>query len=151
MKWDRPLTGGFVITNSQKERISHMRLEGESYAGIADALGLSRNTVKSFCLRNLHPEPLEVQAVSAKSSICTQCGKGFVLCPGHRQRRFCSDHCRMVWWNAHRDLLNSKGLLERTCACCGKPLMGYERQRRKYCSHACYIAHRYEKERACHE
>jgi len=151
MKWDRPLTGGFVITNSQKERISHMRLEGESYAGIADALGLSRNTVKSFCLRNLHPEPLEVQAVSAKSSNCTQCGKGFVFCPGHRKRRFCSDQCRMTWWNDHRDLLKSKAVVVHSCVCCGKHFMGYERQRRKYCSHACYIAHRYEKERACHE
>ena len=143
MKWDRPLTGGFVITNSQKERISHMRLEGESYAGIADALGLSRNTVKSFCLRNLRPEPLEVQAAPALTGTCAQCSTGFVLCPGHRQRRFCSDRCRMTWWNAHRDLLNSKGMVEQTCACCGKHFMGYERQRRKFCSHACYIAYRF--------
>ena len=151
MKWDRPLTGGFVITNSQKERISHMRLEGESYAGIADALGLSRNTVKSFCLRNLHPEPLEVQAVSAKSSICTQCGKGFVFCPGHRQRRFCSDQCRMVWWNSHRDLLKSNTKVEYTCVSCGKHFMGYARQQRKYCSHRCYINDRYGKELSFHE
>ena len=139
------------MTNSQKERISHMRLEGESYAAIADALGLSRNTVKSFCLRNTRVDPSEDKASPVSKGVCNQCGKGFVLCPGHRQRRFCSDHCRMVWWNAHRDLLNSKGLLERTCACCGKPLMGYERQRRKYCSHGCYIAHRYNKEREPHE
>jgi len=139
------------MTNSQKERISHMRLEGESYAAIADALGLSRNTVKSFCLRNLRSEHLEEQAAPVKTGVCDQCGKGFTSYPGHRQRRFCSDQCRMTWWNAHRDLLNSKGVVEHTCACCGKHFMGYERQRRKYCSHACYIAHRYEKERAFHE
>ena len=139
------------MTNSQKERISHMRLEGESYAGIAVALGLSRNTVKSFCLRNLHSEPHEVIAVQVRSGVCDRCGKGFVLYPGHRQRRFCSDHCRMVWWNAHRDLLKSKAAVEHTCAYCGKHFMSYERQRRKFCSHGCYIAQRYKKERACHE
>jgi len=139
------------LTNSQKERISHMRLEGESFAAIADALGLSRNTVKSFFLRNLHPEPLEEKASPVKSGVCDQCGKGFTLCDGHRHRRFCSDHCRMVWWNAHRDLLKNKDKVEQTCVFCGKHFMGYVKQQRKFCSHACYIAHRYKKDRECHE
>ena len=139
------------MTARQKEQISTMRLRGDSHAAIADALGLSRNTVKSFCLRNHRPEPLEVKAAPAKSGICAQCGKVFVLCPGHRQRRFCSDHCRMTWWNAHRELLRSTAKVEHTCARCGKHFMGYAQQRRRYCSHACYIAHRYNKERACHE
>ena len=143
--------GGFVITNSQKERIGHMRLNGESYAGIAYALGLSRNTVKSFCLRNIRTESYEEKVIPISKGICAQCGKGFVLCPGHRQRRFCSDRCRMVWWNAHRGLLKSASRVEHTCACCGKHFMGYVRQQRKFCSHACYIAHRYKKERECHE
>jgi len=139
------------VTDQQKKQIKGMRLRGDTFAMIADALGLSRNTVKSFCLRNLRPEPLEVKAAPVKSGICAQCGMAFVLCPGHRQRRFCSDHCRMTWWNAHRDLLNSKGLLERTCACCGKPFMGYALQQRKYCSHVCYIADRYRKGLSSHE
>ena len=139
------------MTDQQKKQITGMRLRGASHAVIADALGLSRNTVKSFCLRNLHPQPLEVQAFPVSSGVCAQCGKGFVFCPGHRQRRFCSDHCRMTWWNAHRELLRSTARVEYTCVCCGKHFMGYEWQRRKYCSHACYIAHRYEKESAFHE
>ena len=134
------------VTARQKEQINAMRLRGDSHAAIADALGLSRITVKSFCLRNLRLEALEQQAAPVKSGVCDQCGKGFVLCPGHRQRRFCSDQCRMTWWNAHRDLLNSKGMVEQTCACCGKHFMGYELQRRKFCSHTCYIAYRYRKE-----
>ena len=138
------------MTNSQKERISHMRLNGESYAGIAYALGLSRNTVKSFCLRNIRTESYEEKVIPISKGICAQCGKGFVLCPGHRQRRFCSDRCRMVWWNAHRDLLKSKTKVEHTCASCGKRFMGYERQR-KYCSHHCYINDRYGKELSFHE
>ena len=139
------------MTDQQKKQIKGMRLRGDSHAAIAVALGLSRNTVKSFCLRNLRPEALEVQAAPVKSGVCDQCGMAFVLCPGHRQRRFCSDRCRIVWWNAHRDLLKSNAKVEHTCACCGKHFMGYERQLRKYCSHGCYIAHRYEKDRECHE
>lgn len=139
------------MTDQQKKQITGMRLRGASHAVIADALGLSRNTVKSFCLRNLHPQPLEVQAFPVSSGVCAQCGKGFTLYPGHRQRHFCSDQCRMVWWNAHRDLLNSTSLVEHTCASCGKHFMGYERQQRKFCSHARYIAHRYKKDRECYE
>ena len=139
------------MTDQQKKQITGMRLRGASHAVIADALGLSRNTVKSFCLRNLRPEPLEVQAAPALTGTCTQCSTGFVLCPGHRQRRFCSDRCRMTWWNAHRDLLRSKAKVELTCTCCGEHFMGYERQQRKFCSHACYIAHRYKKDRECYE
>ena len=139
------------MTARQKEQITAMRLRGDSHTAIADALGLSRNTVKSFCLRNLRPEPHEVQSVPVSSGVCAQCGKGFTLYPGHRQRRFCSDQCRMVWWNAHRDLLKSNTMVEHTCACCGKHFMSYERQRRRYCSHGCYIAHRYEKDRECYE
>ena len=139
------------MTDQQKRQIIGMRLRGDSHAAIADALGISRNTVKSFCLRNLHPEPLEVQAAPALTGTCAQCGSSFTICPGHRQRRFCSDHCRMVWWNTHRNLLKSNAKVEHTCVCCGKHFMGYERQRRKFCSHACYIAYRYKKERECHE
>ena len=139
------------MTDQQKKQIMAMRLRGDSHAVIGDALGLSRNTVKSFCLRNLRPEPLEVQAAPALTGTCAQCSTGFVLCPGHRQRRFCSDRCRMTWWNAHRDLLKSASIVEHTCACCGKHFMGYARQQRKFCSHACYIAHRYKKEHECHE
>ncbi len=50
------------MTEQQKRQIMGMRLRGNSHAVIADALGLSRNTVKTFCLRNLHLEPLDVKS-----------------------------------------------------------------------------------------
>ena len=133
------------MTASQKERISYMRLNGETYAAIADALGLSRNTVKSFCLRNIRRAPCIRKVNPICNSTCDQCGREFSICFGHRQRRFCSDHCRMTWWNAHRDLLNSKSRVEHVCASCGKPFAGYGRQQRKYCCHVCYIDARYGK------
>ena len=40
------------MNTSQKQRIEFLRDKGESYASIADDLGISENTVKSYCRRN---------------------------------------------------------------------------------------------------
>ena len=39
------------MTDSQKDRIREMKADGFGYIKIAQALGLSENTVKSFCRR----------------------------------------------------------------------------------------------------
>ena len=38
-----------MMTDAQKEKIRYWRMEGLGYGGIAARLGLSENTVKSFC------------------------------------------------------------------------------------------------------
>ena len=40
------------MTDNEKQRIAIMRSQGESYNAIAAALGLSVNSVKSFCRRS---------------------------------------------------------------------------------------------------
>ena len=40
-----------LMTNEQRERITTMRQDGIGYIKIAQALGLSENTVKSYCRR----------------------------------------------------------------------------------------------------
>jgi hypothetical protein len=37
------------MTDRDKTKIRNMRKDGRGYAEIADSLGLSKNTVKSFC------------------------------------------------------------------------------------------------------
>jgi len=44
--------GGSLMTQQQKEKIIKMRRGGFSYSRISTALGISENTVKSFCRRN---------------------------------------------------------------------------------------------------
>ena len=40
------------MTAAQKQRIESLRGKGESYAAIADDLGIPENTIKSYCRRN---------------------------------------------------------------------------------------------------
>jgi len=123
----------------QKERISQMRLVGDSYATISAALGLSRNTVKSYCLRNVAVESVPRNP----DDNCEMCGNTIIQSPRYRKRRFCSDACRMAWWNAHRSLIGGQTKAAYTCAACGQRFTEYPNHKRKYCSHDCYIAHRY--------
>ena len=127
------------MTENQKEQIACMRLAGESYAAIAATLELSRNTIKSFCQRNVAVVPVPQK----HDEKCEMCGNALTQTPGYRKRRFCSDACRMAWWNAHQSVIGGQTKVEYTCATCGKSFTDYPIHKRKYCSHACYIAHRY--------
>ena len=40
------------MTDAQKEQVRYLRCEGLGYGAIATRLGISENTVKSFCRRN---------------------------------------------------------------------------------------------------
>ena len=71
------------MNHQQKEDIRQMRAEGHSYAKIADRLGISENTVKSYCRRNnlggvafVIAEPQKVQfADSAEHHLSRFSGK----------------------------------------------------------------------------
>ena len=114
--------------------IGNMRLQGKSAGAIAAALGLSVNTVKSYLRR--HPD-------MGCTHFCPQCGKPVMQAEGRKEKKFCSDKCRNKWWNAHLDKVDRRVIREVTCAGCGKTFSVYGQAARKYCSHACYIRHRF--------
>ena len=114
--------------------IGNMRLQGKSAGVIADALGLSVNTVKSYLRR--HPD-------MGCTHFCPQCGKPVMQTEGRKEKKFCSDKCRNKWWNAHLDQVDRRAIREVICANCGRTFSVYGRTERKYCSHACYIQHRF--------
>lgn len=62
-----------------------------------------------------------------------------------KEKIFCSDNCRMKWWNSHQELVNRKAEYVFVCRNCGKLFTAYGNKERKYCSHSCYIEHRYSK------
>lgn len=126
----------------QKQRVEYLRRKGKSYAAVAVALGISENTVKSYCRRNKLGASIDDQN-DDNGSICQNCGILISLTPGAKKKRFCSDKCRLGWWNDHPELVNKKAIYSFSCAHCGRSFESYGNNGRKYCSHACYIADRF--------
>ena len=116
-----------------------------SYAKIAKQVDVSRDAVISFCRRNGLQEikkPIPVVNTDA-ADVCRECGKPLIQVDGMKRRVFCSKECRVKWWKEHPERLNQKAVYQYTCPHCGKPFSAYGNSKRKYCSHACYIADRY--------
>ena len=122
------------MTEGQKNIIDKLRLEGCGYLKIAKEIGVSENTVKSYCRRS-------VVTSTTKETIaaCAHCGKAIDKSK-RSAKRFCSDDCRNKWWNEHPKREMSYVSI---CACCGKEIHMCRRNEKKYCSHSCYIKARY--------
>ena len=120
------------MTQEEKSRIIHFRQLGIGYTMIARDLGISINTIKSFCRRN-------VDNIKASLNQCKQCGAALAQNPGRKEKKFCSVACRMKWWDAHSELMTHRKQI--VCNHCGKSFYG--KPGRKYCSHECYIAERF--------
>lgn len=121
------------MTNEQRKRITTMRQDRIGYKKIAQELELSENTVKSYCRR-------QNSLISvAETTRCSECRRLLDISK-RKNRRFCSDSCRMKWWNKH-----PKPDMQYTaiCAYCGKEVHMRRKNERKYCSQHCYIAARY--------
>ena len=118
------------MTDAQKSTVLTLRSKGMSFSKIAETVGLSVNTIKSFCSRH-------------KGQFCLCCGEPITQPPRVRQKKFCSDKCRMKWWNAHIKDVNRKAMYDFICSNCGKPFQAYGNNHRKYCCHRCYILARF--------
>ena len=81
--------------------------------------------------------------IEEKKCLCEYCGKDVKQLPGRKLKRFCSDKCRMAWWNQHQENVNRKANYDYVCAYCGKAFTAYGNANRKYCSHECYIEDRF--------
>lgn len=139
------------MTPYHKEHIQRLRNEGKGYKGIAALLGLSENTVKSFCKRNSFANVPSYTSDNGfvhigDSSFCKNCGKPIKTRQGVKPRKFCCDNCRLYWWNKHSDQVTQKAIYHMVCAGCGNPFDSYGNKNRKYCTHSCYIKARFRSE-----
>ena len=124
------------MTDAQKKQIREYRNGGYGYKKIAQTLGISVNTVKSFCRRNdINGDTVIKPSVTLTGEI-QQIAK-------QKKKRFCCDKCRNEWWNSHLDQVKRKAVYDFKCPHCGKEFHIYGDRRRKYCSHECYIADRF--------
>lgn len=134
------------MTEKDRALLMGYRQQGKGCAEIARLLGVSVNTVKSYCRRN--GINAEKKAVLSKPLVrkgtCKQCGAELEQLARHRERQFCSDRCRMQWWHSHRS--NSRSAEEHICPECCRTFVTDRMQ--KYCSHECYILSRFGRKKA---
>ena len=135
------------MTKDEKSRVAELRRAGSGYKRIAQELGLSESTVKTFCHRNglnsLSDEKQEVNSRDVTEKPCLCCGKMVVQYPGRKEKKYCSDDCRTKWWNSHIGEVKRKAMHDYTCPTCGRTFSAYGNRHRKYCSHECYITDRF--------
>lgn len=104
------------MTQIQQERILELQDTGLGYKKIAAELGISVNTVKSFCRR---------QRLKMYDAFCLQCGSPIQQPPRVRKKKFCSDKCRSMWWNRHPEQLQRQTMQHLTCVWCGRAFERY--------------------------
>ena len=136
------------MTTEEKSSIIQMRRAGRSLSDIAEELGLSRNTVKSFCRRNNstgdeNETPVTAGDADVRISLCLYCGKPVQQHPGHKLKKYCNDACRNHHWYAQVSESQHAAMVAYTCPVCGDRFFAYPNRHRKYCSHECYIEARF--------
>jgi IS30 family transposase len=138
------------MTTFDKEKIRELRQKGMGYKAIATALGLSKDSIKSYCKRaGLNGDScviaLNIEEKIKRNLLCACCQKPIKQKHHGRARRFCSETCRRKWWNEHQDKRskNETSIYKFYCIQCGKEFKVYGNKQRKYCSHDCYIKDRF--------
>ena len=95
------------MTFNQISTIQNLRAENYSYAKIAEVLGMSPDTVKSYCLRHnivASSVPRKTKEEKANLMICRWCGKPIDNPWNRVGKRFCSDACRTKYQNEQKRL-----------------------------------------------
>ena len=135
------------MTDEEKIKVANLRARGFGYTAISKELNISANTIKAYCKRSglggVASEEVDEVDIPIIKCRCQNCGKKIAFPEGRKEKKFCSDKCRVAWWNTHPEKVNRKAVYEFTCAHCGKPFTAYGNAGRKYCCHACYIADRF--------
>ena len=137
------------MTNSEKNTILSMKEQNYSFNAIAKSTGLPIGTIKSFLSRDNAQKKLgAVESKEQTIDNCRQCGLPLVQGEHRKQRAFCSDRCRMIYWNDHRDLSQRPSAHLQQCEVCGESFYTYKGH---YCSRACAGKARTLKACALHE
>ncbi len=133
------------MTGEQKQQIYILRRKRMCFADIAAEMGLPRNTIKTFCWRNGLTDADLAAGLPNRGfrGFCKACGKELTQRTKSRPLVYCSDKCRNLWWNAHKDAMTKRPENYRKCAVCGTEFYAFPSQKKRYCSHECYIAARY--------
>ena len=122
------------MTTQQMEKITEYRQAGYTQGQIAEMTGLSISSIKSFLRRH---------AAVLSDDVCPVCGKPIRRKPHRKTKRFCSDSCRLRWWNSHPEQVN-RTRHSQVCAQCGVTFETHIATQR-FCSRSCASAARRKK------
>ena len=123
------------MTNEQKQTITSMRDSGVPITSIAQQLELSINTIKSYCKRH----GIHFGNQSSKNIMfCLQCHKEIPQAEHRKEKKFCSDKCRQLWWAENTSLIPRESQIERICPVCKTSFLSYKSKHRIYYSRTCY-------------
>ena len=100
------------MTHEQKCTIAELRSKGATYAKIGEALGISKDTVKSYCRRNNLSAPQDTPASDTAPSVCRECGAPLVQTEKQKTRIFCSRECRENWWHSHPEQIKKRAVYD---------------------------------------
>ena len=136
------------MTGEQKQQIKILRYQGFGYEKIAKSIGLSRDSVRGYCVRNglnglateLVTEYRSIMKEEFQSILCLNCGSKIVQNKSGRRKKYCSLSCKREWENIHRKTYKL------TCEYCGAEFKSLGANGRKYCSQKCYIRDRFWRE-----
>ena len=92
-----------MTKEQQQQTIATLRRQNYSCGFIAQALGLSVNTVKSVCRRKGFPVEGARKTKSEKQNthLCKNCHR-ILPVDGRKGQMFCNDACRIEWWKTAR-------------------------------------------------
>lgn len=127
------------MTDEEKKTAMKMIERGYGYRIIASQLGLSVNTVKSFCHRQ-KVKGTDIPMTYVPYRDCLWCGELLAQLPHKKKKKFCSDKCRLAYWNDQPEELRKRTHHECVCEFCGKTFLKPKPQR--FCSTACYAEYR---------
>ena len=74
------------MTNQQREKITELRGQGLGYTAIANAVGLSKDSVKAYCRSHHLGKNTDNSADYSPAQLCLHCGKELVHTPGKGRR-----------------------------------------------------------------
>jgi len=136
------------MTDEQRQKIKMLRYQGFGYKKIADEVGLSRDSVRGYCLRNglggcgaeLVSEYQTVMKEEFKYILCLNCGSEIKQKKLGRKKKYCSVSCKAEWEKVHKKSYTV------TCEYCGKEFKSLGVKGRKFCSQECYQRDRFWRE-----
>ncbi len=132
--------GGFKMDENVKTGIIELRKKGYGYGQISIKLNIPRSSVSTFCQRNnIGTGDID------RHVFCKNCDRVIKRENKNKPKMFCSDDCRVNWWNTHPEEVNKKAIYDFNCPACGNHFTTYGNKNQKYCSHVCYIKTRYKK------